>query len=71
MTVNLFCREALFACSPSAGQAAKHIREALLRKAAETDVRAAGFGIKIGGLRPSDTTQFLDSLRLIGAKRSY
>ena len=36
----------------------------MLRKAAETDVHAAGFGIKIGGLRPSDTSQgFFDKLR--------
>ena len=35
----------------------------MLRKAAETDVHAAGFGTKIGGLRPSDASQgFFDSL---------
>ena len=35
----------------------------MLRKATEIDVRAAGFGIKIGGLRPSNAFQgFFDSL---------
>ena len=35
----------------------------MLRKAAETDVHAAGFGTKIGGLRPSDASQgFFDRL---------
>ena len=59
----LFCREAHFACSLAARRAAKSVRKALLRKAAETDVHAAGFGSKIGGLRPSDTSQeFFDSL---------
>ena len=47
----LFCREALFAYSPAARRAAKSVRKALLRKAAETDVHAAGFGKIIGGLR--------------------
>ena len=60
----LFCREALFAYSPAARRAAKSVRKALLRKAAETDVHAAGFGTKIGGLRPSDASQgFFDSLK--------
>ena len=55
--------EALFAYSPAARRAAKSVRKALLRKAAETDVHAAGFGTKIGGLRPSDASQgFFDSL---------
>ena len=55
--------EALFAYSPAARRAAKSVRKALLRKAAETDVHAAGFGPKIGGLRPSDASQgFFDSL---------
>ena len=36
----------------------------MLRKAAETDVHAAGFGTKIGGLRPSDASQgFFDTLK--------
>ncbi len=49
---DLFCREALFACSPAARRAAKSVRKALLRKAAE-----------IGWLRPSDASQeFFDSL---------
>ena len=57
--------EALFAYSPAARRAAKSVRKALLRKTAETDVHAAGFGTKIGGLRPSDTSQgFFDSLDL-------
>ncbi len=35
----------------------------MLRKAAETDLHAAGFGMKIEGLRPSDTSQgFFDTL---------
>ena len=42
-------------------------------KAAETDVHAADFGMKIGGLRPSDTSQgFFDSLTgcvLLGRSR--
>ena len=34
-----------------------------MRKAAETDVHAEGFGTKIGGLRPSDASQgFFDRL---------
>ena len=60
---DLFCRGALFACSPAARRAAKSVRKALLRKAAETDVHAAVFGMKIGGLRPSDTSQGGDSLK--------
>ena len=56
-------RKALFACSPAARRAAKSVRKALLCKAAETDVHAAGFGMKIGGLRPSDASHgFFDSL---------
>ena len=35
---------------------------ALLRKAAETNVHAAGFGIKIGGIRPSDTSQVFSTV---------
>ena len=53
---------ALFVCSPAAGRAAKSVRKALLGKAAETDVHAAGFGSKIGGLRPSDTSQFFSTV---------
>ena len=53
----LFCREAHFACSPAARRAVKSVRKALLRKAAETGVHAAGFGMKIGGLRPSDASR--------------
>ena len=35
----------------------------MLRKAAETDVHAAGFGTKIGGPQPSDASQgFFDRL---------
>ena len=49
---DLFWREALFAYSPAARRAAKSVRKALLRKAAET-----------GWLRPSDASQeFFDSL---------
>ena len=60
--------EALFAYSPAARRAAKSVRKALLRKTAETDVHAAGFGTKIGGLRPSDASQgFFDSLARRGA----
>ncbi len=52
----------LFAARRAAGEQAKSL--ALLRKAAETDVHAAGFGTKIGGLRPSDASQgFFDSLK--------
>ena len=43
--------------SSPARRAAKSVRKALLRKAAETDVHAAGFAMKIGGLRPSDASQ--------------
>ena len=50
----------LFAARRAAGEQAKSI--ALLRKATETDVHAAGFGIKIGGLRPSDASQGLFSI---------
>ena len=52
----LFCREARFACSPAAGRAAKRVRKALLSRAAEPDVHAAGFGMKIRRPRPSDTS---------------
>ena len=39
-----------------ARRAAKSVRKALLRKAAETDVHAAGFGSKISGLFPAQRT---------------
>ena len=39
-----FCREACFAC---AYRAAQSVRRALLSRTAETDVNAAGFGMKI------------------------
>ena len=56
-------RKALFACSPAARRAAKSVRKALLCRAAETDVHAAGFSMKIGEPRPSDTTRIFDRLR--------
>ena len=61
---DLFCREALFAYSSAARRAAKSVRKALLRKAAETDVHAVGFGMIIGGLQPSATSQGGDSLAI-------
>ncbi len=45
-----------FAYSPTARRAANGVRKALLRKAAGPTAHVAGPGIKIGGLRPSDTS---------------
>jgi len=40
-------------------------KETLLRKASEPTAHVAGFGLKVGGLRPSDTSHrsFLTSCR--------
>lgn len=44
--------------SPKVRRVAKHVRKALLRKTAEPDARAAGFGMRIEGLRPSEAVRF-------------
>jgi len=47
----------------TARRAANGVRKALLRKAAEPTAHVAGFGTRIRGLRPSDTSQgFIDKL---------
>ncbi len=49
----------LLACGSPGG---KRRKEALLCKASEPTAHVAGLGIKVGGLRPSDTSQgFIDS----------
>ena len=45
-----------FAYEPTARRAANGDRNPLLRKGSETTVHAAGFGLAIRGLRPSDTS---------------
>jgi len=56
-------RFAPFAYEPTARRAANGDRNPLLRKGSETTVHAAGFGVAIRGLRPSDTSEgFFDSL---------
>ena len=69
---DLFYREALFACSPAVRRAAKSVWKALPSKAAEADIHAAGFGSKIRGQRPSDTSQgFFDRLKAFRNKALY
>ncbi len=46
-----------FAYEPAAHRAANGDRNPLLRKGSETTVYAAGFGLIIRGLRPSDTSK--------------
>ena len=49
--------------SGACGAAGKTCRETLLRKASESTAHAAGFGIQLGGLRPSETPKrFFDNL---------
>ena len=49
-------RFAPFAYEPSARRAANGDRKPLLRKGSETTARVAGFGLAIGGVRPSNTS---------------
>ena len=52
-----------FACSPTARRAANGVRKALQSKASEPTAHVAGLGIRVRGLRPSDTFQgFIDRL---------
>ena len=52
-----FNENAPFAYEPAARRAANGDRNPLLRKGSETAVHAAGFGLTVRGLRPSDTSQ--------------
>ena len=45
-----------FAYEPTARRAANGDRNPLLRKGSETTAHVAGFGLAIGGLRPSNTS---------------
>jgi len=48
----------------AASGTANGVRKALLRKAAEPTAHVAGFGTRVRGLRPSDTSQgFIDKLK--------
>ena len=49
--------------SGACGAAGETCRETLLRKASESTAHAAGFGIQLGGLWPSETPKrFFDNL---------
>jgi len=52
-----FNENAPFAYEPAARRAASGDRNPLLRKDSETAVHAAGFGLAVRGLRPSDTSK--------------
>ena len=57
----IFSDRTRFPCAFSA--AGETRRETLLRKASESTAHVAGFGIQLGGLRPSEPTgKFFDSL---------
>ncbi len=58
-TADFLTRFAPFAYEPTARRAANADRNPLLRKGSETTVHAAGFGLTIRGLRPSDTSEAL------------
>ncbi|MBE5800909.1 MAG: hypothetical protein E7319_01310 [Clostridiales bacterium] len=46
-----------FAYEPTARRAANGDRNPLLRNGSETTAHVAGFGLTIGGVRPSDTSK--------------
>ncbi|MBR5546649.1 MAG: hypothetical protein IKU70_06680, partial [Clostridia bacterium] len=43
----------------TARRAANGVRKALLRKASEADAHVVSFGTRVGGLRPSDSSQWV------------
>ncbi|MBR5546725.1 MAG: hypothetical protein IKU70_07065, partial [Clostridia bacterium] len=43
----------------TARRAANGVRKALLRKASEADAHVVSFGTRVGGLRPSDASQWV------------
>ena len=51
----IFSDETFFPCA--FGTAGEECKETLLRKASEADAHVVSFGLKVGGLRPSDTSQ--------------
>jgi len=50
----IFSAETGFSCT--FGAAGETCKETLLRKASEPTAHVAGFGLKVGGLRPSDAS---------------
>ena len=55
----IFSAETGFHCTK--GAVVKTCKETLLRKATEPTAHVAGLGIRVGGLRPSDTSlKFVD-----------
>ena len=60
----IFSAETGFSCT--FGAAGETCKETLLRKASEPTAHVAGFGMKVGGLRPSDASQGLIN-KLTGA----
>ena len=63
----IFSAKTVFHCTCGAG--VKNCKETLLRKVSGPTAHVAGAGLKIGGLRPSDTSQgvYLQS----GARQAY
>ena len=55
-SADFLTRVAPFAYEPSARRAANGDRNPLLRKGSETTAHVAGFGLQVGGLRPSYTS---------------
>ena len=56
-----FSAKTRFPCA--CGVAGETCKETLLRKASESTAHVAGFGIQLGGLRPSETPKrFFDNL---------
>ena len=58
----IFSAETDFSCICGAG--GEICKETLLRKASEPTAHVAGFGTRVGGLRPSDTSHgFIENLK--------